>query len=39
VSGRAMTIGKGKTALTVTPLPVHGGGAVWITVGALNRVD
>jgi membrane-associated phospholipid phosphatase len=39
VSGRAMTIGKGKTALTVTPLPVHGGGAVWITVGpsALSR--
>jgi membrane-associated phospholipid phosphatase len=33
VSGRAMTIRKGNAALTVTPLPIHGGGGVWITIG------
>jgi len=39
VSGRAMTIGKGKAALTVTPLPIHGGGAVWVTVAIAGSAN
>jgi len=32
VSGRAMTIGKGRAAVTVTPLRLPGGGGVWVTL-------
>jgi membrane-associated phospholipid phosphatase len=32
VSARAMTIGKRTAALTVTPLPMRGGGGIWVTL-------